>query len=385
MDIFHIQAHQVLLNPTLNPSLPPALHPALSSHDAGFLWLDATHEEVTQNPEAWRAEVERLTGIHIYDLHLTDAINLSHPSYFDSTHDYEMVVFRKLALNGDAPNVDSNAADSPKRKIPAALNKLLTVPVAFFVLGSCLVTVRADKSRTIEQARQRLLNYRQKTDVAPAAQTLHNARLPASALDLMLRLLNAMVDQYLELRQPLTQQLDRWQHALLDPRRPFNNWMALLDSRLELRKLDHLCEEQHDALQELRDHIVDSVDADSHLHSKDLLLVRVNDVMEHINRVLNHARRLEASLESAVQIHFSAMAHRTSEIMRTLTVITALFMPLTLITGIFGMNFENMPLLKHEAGFWIIMAGMGGIVALLLFYFRRQRYLEDQLRASRHD
>ncbi|MBY0571700.1 MAG: magnesium transporter CorA family protein [Burkholderiaceae bacterium] len=363
MDIFHINDNQVLLNP--DSAVTPQ----------GFLWLDATHDEVSNNAEAWRAEVERITCIHIYDLHLSDAVNLSHPSYFDNTHDYEMVVFRKLALNGEAVATDT----TEKRKIPAALNKLLTVPVSFFLFGHALVTVRAANSKTIDNARARLLNYKAKADGSS------HGRLPASPEDLMLRLLNAMVDQYLELRQPLTQQLDRWQHALLDPRRPFNNWMALLDSRLELRKLDNLCEEQRDALQELRDHIVDTHDGnnDAQSRAKDLLLVRTTDVMEHISRVLNHARRLEASLESAVQIHFSAMAHRTSEIMRTLTVITALFMPLTLITGIFGMNFEIMPLLKNASGFWITMGAMGFIVVLLLIYFRSQRYLEDRLRNSR--
>ena len=158
--------------------------------------------------------------------------------------------------------------------------------------------------------------------------------------------------------------------------------MALLEARIELRKLDHLCEEQHDALQELRDHFVDTLHGQDSDRASDLLLVRINDVMEHIIRVLNHARRLESSIESAVQIHFAAMAHRTSEIMRTLTVITALFMPLTLITGIFGMNFEIMPLLKDRAGFWITMGAMVVMVAVLLFFFRRRRYLEDQGRGQ---
>jgi magnesium transporter len=72
------------------------------------------------------------------------------------------------------------------------------------------------------------------------------------------------------------------------------------------------------------------------------------------------------------------MAHRTSEIMRTLTVITALFMPLTLITGVFGMNFVDMPLLKDKEGFWITMGLMAVIVVVLLFFFRRKRYLDDQ-------
>src|SRR3569623_1757504 len=209
-------------------------------------------------------------------------------------------------------------------------------------------------------------------------------RSPATPQELMLRSLNAMVDLYLDLRQPLTSQIDRWQRALRNPRRPFNDWMALLDTRIELHKLDHLCEEQHDALQELRDHFVDSFGNVENHRNHDLLLVRINDVMEHVTRVLNHARRLEASIESAVQIHFSAMAHRTSEIMRTLTVITALFMPLTLITGIFGMNFVEMPLLKDKSGFWVTMAMMAIIVAELLFLFRRKRYLEDRRPEDTH-
>jgi magnesium transporter len=366
MDIFLIGDTQV----TLTSDLPVALP------SSGFLWLDATHDEVAANPEAWRASVQRVTGTHIYDLHLLDVVNLAHPSYFDATRDYEMVVFRKLALGSRPETPAETAADIKRRKIPPALNKLATQPVSFLLMDHALVTVRAPHSRTIEAARQRLLDFKSRPDGAT-----HSSRPPTSPEELALRLLNSMVDQYLELRQPLTAQLDRWQRALLDPRRPFKDWLALLDARIELRKLDHLCEEQHDALQELRDHFVDVQDSRSGSaegsRSKDLLLVRIHDVMEHITRVLNHARRLEASLESAVQIHFSAMAHRTSEIMRTLTVITALFMPLTLITGIFGMNFVEMPLLKQADGFWITIGAMAVIVIGLLLYFRRKRYLEE--------
>ena len=366
MDIFHIDENQVVLNTQEN-------------HCTGFLWLDSTHDEVAADPEAWRAEITRITGTQIYDLHLRDAINLTHPSYFDATQEYEMVVFRKLALHGES--VSNSEPDRSRKNIPAALNRLVTLPVSFFLVGNALVTVRYAHSQTIDAARTRLLSHKPK-----AESNSHASRLPVSPEDLMLRLLNAMVDQYLELRQPLTSQLDRWQHALLDPRKPFKNWHSLLDSRIELRKLDHLCEEQHDALQELRDHFVDTLDGShgSNGRAKDLLLVRTNDVIGHIDRVLSHARRLEASLESAVQIHFAAMAHRTSEVMRTLTVITALFMPLTLITGIFGMNFSKMPMLDHAKGFWIIMSSMLFLVVVLLGYFRSKRYFDD--RASRpHD
>jgi Mg2+ and Co2+ transporter CorA len=362
MDIFVINGSQATLATEVPIELPAQ----------GFLWLDATHDEVAANTAAWRDAIERATGVHIYDPHLADATNQSHPSYFDSTHDYAMVVFRKLALNNDAVIATDPAEATGKRKIPPALTKLATRPVTFLLMDRALVTVHAPQSRTIEATRNRMLEQRQKRDGSAAS------RLPASPEELMLRLLNAMVDQYLELRQPLTAQIDRWQRALLNPRRLFNDWQALLDARIELHKLDHLSEGQHDALQELRDYLVDNQDGSPENRTYDLLLVRVNDVMEHITRVLNHARRLESSIESAVQIHFSAMAHRTSEIMRTLTVITALFMPLTLITGIFGMNFEYLPLLKDRSGFWITMGAMGVMVVGMLLYFRRKRFLDDQ-------
>jgi magnesium transporter len=377
MDIFLISDNQVSQNLEL-PDVVPL---------KGFLWIDATHEEVAADPEAWRNAIERATGVQIYDPHMTDTLNPNHPSYFDSTQDYGMVVFRKLMLNGAGGNGHSHAPanaeaaapapaaenDSSKRKIPAALSKLATQPVTFLIMDHALVTVHERYSRTIDATRTRLLDLCNKTEKTP-----HAIRLPASPEDLLLRLINAMVDQYLDLRQPLTTQLDRWQRALLDPRRPFKDWMALLDARIELRKLENLCEEQHDAMQELRDYFVDTDDGIEISRAKDLLLVRTNDVMEHITRVLNHARRLESSIESAVQIHFSAVAHRTNEIMRTLTVITALFMPLTLITGIFGMNFEVMPLLKNALGFWLTMGSMALVIVVMLVFFQRRRYLESQ-------
>lgn len=390
MDIFLISDSQAVLLDAPLPAMPPG----------AFTWLDCTHDEVAANPEAWRDAVERIAGVHLYDPHLSDVVNLKHPSYFESTQDYAMLVFRKLAseaaheavgrpLNGTSSSAlhvrataheglpDNKEKEPAGRKLPAALGKLLTQPVTFLIAEDVLITVHATGSRTIDAARRRLLEYRPKPHASA-----HAPRPPASPQELMLRLLNAMVDQYLDLRHPLTMQIDRWQRALLNPRRPFNDWIALLDARIELRKLDHLCEEQHDALQELRDYLIDTIDSGEHHRTHDLLLVRVNDVMEHVTRVLNHARRLEASVESAVQIHFSAMAHRTSDIMRTLTVITALFMPLTLITGVFGMNFADMPLLKSKNGFWIAMALMGIVVSVLLFLFRRKRYLEDHHRQN---
>jgi len=371
MDIFHLVEDKVFLNPSDMPA-------------RGILWLDATHDEVSADPEGWRASVARIAGVQLFDLHMADIGNLNHPSYFDSTHAYALVVFRKLAVSKNTlgETEAQPPADAPKRrKPPEAFGKLATTPVSFILTPRALITVHAAHSRTIENARARLLEQAARPavarqDAAEPAAFVYGYRQASSPAELMLRLLNSMVDQYLELRQPLTAKLDRWQRGLLNPRHQFNDWLALLDARNELHRLDRLCEEQHDAVQELRDYMIDSeLELDSRAH--DLLLVRVNDVMEHISRVLNHARRLESSLESAVQLHFASMSHRTSEIMRTLTVLTALFMPLTLVTGVFGMNFEVMPLLKSPVGFWLIMGGMAVIVIGLLMFFDRKRFLDE--------
>lgn len=376
MDIFFISETQVTLNAqteALDQGLIGDGENDQVDEASGFVWIDCTHDEVACSTDAWRDQIEKLTNIRVYDLHLKDICNLSHPSYFDATQDYELVVFQKLALNGENGETKT-AVDINKKKIPPALHRLQTQPVSFLLVGNALITIRAAQSRTIEGMRARLLSYK------PKDSNNLSSRLPSSPEDLMLRLLNLMVDQYLDLRQPLTNQLDRWQHALLDPRKPFNNWVALLDSRVELRKLEHLCEEQYDAIQELRDHFVDTYDAKGGelSRAKDLLLVRTNDVMEHINRVLNHTRRLEASLESSVQIHFAAVAHKTSETMRLLTIITALFMPLTLITGIFGMNFTKMPWINDDTGFKWTIGLMGLSILLFLIALGMQSYIGNR-------
>ena len=97
--------------------------------------------------------------------------------------------------------------------------------------------------------------------------------------------------------------------------------------------------------------------------------------MEHVKRVLGHTQRLESAIESAVQLHFSSMAHRSTEIMRVLTVLTAIFMPLTLITGIFGMNFEFIPGLHTRNGFWWAIGFMLFVAASMWLWFRSRRWV----------
>ena len=329
----------------------------------GFIWIDAARSEPG---EPWRELVEKFTGVRIFDAHMADAANEAHPSYFDNTSDYEVVIFRGLAPQVETQDDSKSVRLADKGTydygpINTRPFRIKTAPIVFFLLNRMVVTVRPDEAPSIGQVRSRLLS--------------NAVRVPASPEDLVHRVLNAMVDRYLELRLPMAERVDRWQRNLLDPRRPFNDWHALLDQRIEVRKLEHLCEEQRDAVQEWRDHRYENL--------SDVMNVRISDLLEHIARVLSHAQRLEQTAESAVQLHFSATAHRTNEIMRTLTILTAIFMPLTLITGIFGMNFKEMPMLDWHLGFWTTIGGMALLALCLMLFFRAKRYIQRSDRPRR--
>ena len=80
------------------------------------------------------------------------------------------------------------------------------------------------------------------------------------------------------------------------------------------------------------------------------------------------------SLESASNFFFSAQTHKMNEIMKTLTIVSAIFIPLTFIVGVYGMNFKHMPELEYENGYYTVVAGMVLIVFGMIYYFKRRRW-----------
>jgi magnesium transporter len=80
------------------------------------------------------------------------------------------------------------------------------------------------------------------------------------------------------------------------------------------------------------------------------------------------------SLESASNFFFSAQTHKMNEIMKTLTIVSAIFIPLTFIVGVYGMNFDHMPELRYKNGYYTVVAGMVLIVFGMIYYFKRRRW-----------
>ncbi|MFM9988063.1 magnesium/cobalt transporter CorA [Flavobacterium sp.] len=80
------------------------------------------------------------------------------------------------------------------------------------------------------------------------------------------------------------------------------------------------------------------------------------------------------SLESASNFFFSAQNHKMNEVMKTLTVVSVFFMPLTFIVGVYGMNFENMPELHWKYGYFVILGCMLILLLGMIFYFKKKKW-----------
>jgi len=337
----------------------------------------------------------------LLDLHVSDLLNSQLPSRFDLTSDCDILVFRRLA---NAARETEKAEVSGLKKIklsgPPALRRVDTSPIGFAVFDKVLLTVHPDDCAVREAYADRLLAASHALlekesashallEKESASQTSGQGQdtadnrsagargIPVSPADMMLRMVSLVVDAYLDLRRDLTRQLDHWQAELINPYTRFNNWAALLEARLSLHHLDEICEDQRSAMQAWLESLNTWVSPTSDALAKEheILKVRSRDVLEHIDRVVNHVRRLEQSIETAVQIHFNAQSNRTNESMRMLTTLTAIFLPLNLIAAIFGMNFDVIPLLHAQTGFWWIIGCMALIASCLGWFFWRKRFL----------
>lgn len=345
---------------------------------SGYYWVACTRQEFVAQLPTLQAMLTQLQGAPLLDLHVSDLQNAQLPSNYDYTSLYDILVFRRLASSAPTPAPAPVAAPAPAPATsdnPApVLQRIETQPVAFALFDHVLLTVHPDEGTEYSSYAQRLLSR------TPVEGRPSSTKLPPNAADLMLRMINTIVDGYLDLRRDLTRQLDHWQIALLKPRERFSNWNGVLDARLALHQLDEICEDQRAAILDW----IEALDgwplesADEQLRERELLKVRSRDVLEHIERVAHHVRRLEQSAETAVQMHFSVQSNRANEIMRTLTTVTAVFLPLNLIAGIFGMNFEFIPFVHKKDGFWWAVLCMGAISTVLIGYFWRKRFLDRE-------
>lgn len=335
-------------------------------HPVDFIWIDNTREDLLDRVEDWKADIHALTGLKINEYHLRDLLNIDHPCAFDSTEEYDLLIFRKMVTPDDQIDYKDKTLSPDQTAFGLA-----STPIAFFFNPKVLLTFRETGTQVIEAYLQRMKSC--------SVQQMENdkpLKLPTSTLDLGLRILNRMTDNYLDLRTPLTRRVEYWQRELLQGKKRFKQWHQLFQEMTLFQQIENLCEEQIEALQELRDEIVQNYPhlMGEELHDpQDITLVRIDDLASHVERIQKHVTRLRNAIQAAINLHFSAISNQTNENMRILAIITTIFAPLTLLTGIYGMNFQYIPGLDQHEGFWIIVVLMLLCTAILLYLFYRSR------------
>jgi magnesium transporter len=114
--------------------------------------------------------------------------------------------------------------------------------------------------------------------------------------------------------------------------------------------------------------------SDSPIISKDTTPF-LNDLYDHIIQVIDTVETYREMVTGMMDLYLSSVSNRTNDVMKVLTIIATLFIPLTFIAGVYGMNFTYMPELDWKWSYPVIWAIMIGILTVMLAWFRKKKWL----------
>jgi magnesium transporter len=225
--------------------------------------------------------------------------------------------------------------------------------VHLFISGHYLVTVHRDPLPVLDQQREQL-----------GGRALHSEQF------LLYRVLDALVDSFFPLLSDMDDEIDELEAAVLeDPEeRQLERLFALKRELVAMRKV----------VTPQRDLFVRSVDQIAQLPGFELdERDYFRDVYDHLIRISDLIDSYRDLLSGATDLYLSTISNRQNDVMKQLTVIATIFLPLSFITGFFGMNFGYM--VNHIASawtFWLLGIGsMAATVLVLLVFFRRRRWV----------
>lgn len=179
-------------------------------------------------------------------------------------------------------------------------------------------------------------------------------------------ILRQLVDKYTPVFMKLEERLEQLEGAMF-----VSQDDALLEELVGtntlLKKMRRTLSYHCDALSELKTLAAVSSDKEAK-HG-------IADVLDHFKRLNSMSQLFQELTVDLVNGYLSLSSHRLNKVMKVLTVFTVIFLPLTLVVGIYGMNFDHMPELHWHYGYPLVMGAMVGIVLLALALFKRLRWL----------
>jgi len=293
------------------------------------LWLDLADND---------PEVERRLMIDRFGLHplaVSDALHPRHPPKLEGFADHAF-----LLLKGIGP--------------AQARFDFATLQIAIFVGTDFLVTRHSAPSTSIDRLWQELQDDPSRLAQGPDAAALRLARLS--------------IDHYTQ--RLLT--LEPWLEDLEDDlaAHPRDEKLAeLTRTKTDLRRFRRVLRYHVQIFEDLLD------DDERPAQITAARRHEINDVYEHQERAASLATLYYEVATDLIDGTISLASHRLNNIMKVLTIVTAIFVPLSFLAGIYGMNFEQMPELHTRYGYFILLGVMATLATTLLVVFRRKRWI----------
>ncbi len=270
-------------------------------------------------------------GIH--PLVLEDILNTDQRSKIEDYDDYIFISLKSLNYNEN--------------------KKVLETEHQSILLGKGFVlTVGEGDSRLFDPVRERLAR--------------EDSRIRKSGADfLAYSLLDAIIDDYFVVLEKLGDRIDEVEDELLT-KRDTNTFQYINTLKRDMLYV-------HKSVWPLRE-AVDYLESGENELIGDSIHIYIRDLYDHIIQVMDTAEIYRDILSGMVDMYLTTMSNRLNEIMKVLTIISTIFIPLTFLAGIYGMNFRYMPELEWRWGYIGVIAIMAAIAAFMVYFFKRKKW-----------
>ncbi|MFC1906004.1 magnesium/cobalt transporter CorA [Chloroflexota bacterium] len=180
------------------------------------------------------------------------------------------------------------------------------------------------------------------------------------------KLIDTLVDNVLPTIDKMSELAEEIEEEVL--RNPQQSTMeALLKLKRSSLRVHRVMAPQREVLNKLSRGEFSIIGSDAHVFYR--------DVYDHLVRIEDLNQTIRERCDNLLSTYLSSIANRQNETMKVLAIVAAIFMPLTLLAGIYGMNFENMPELRWQWGYFAVLGVMGVVIAVVLWRFWAGRWI----------
>lgn len=236
----------------------------------------------------------------------------------------------------------------------AGRSEILTEQISMILRQNCLITFQETVGDVFDQIRDRLRNNKGRA-----------RKMPADYLAYCL--IDAIVDQYFSILDSYGEKIEKVEDDLLD--RPDQQTLGRIhEFKRELTML-------RKCIWPMRELAAAMQRSDNDLIQQSTKIY-LRDVYDHTIQIIDTIESLRDVIASLLEVYLSSLNTRMNSVMKVLTLIATIFMPLSFLASVYGMNFKHMPELDsywmYPVGFWSLIAVT---VGAMLYYFKRQNWL----------